>query len=76
MAPVPHSHNASGGSREIEMSSKANGQGYTYKVGKSYRTVIRRCDQSVIAMASTAQLSRQRAKEKIEKLPKLPGNKN
>jgi integrase len=76
MAPVPHSHNASGGSREIEMSRKANGQGYTYKVGKSYRTVIRRGDQSVTAMASTAQLSRQRAKEKIEKLPKLPGNKN
>jgi len=76
MAPVPHSHNASGGSREIEMSRKANGQGYTYKVGKSYRTVIRRGDQSVTAMAPSAQLSRQRAKEKIEKLPKLLGNKN
>jgi integrase len=58
------------------MSRKANGQGYTYKVGKSYRTVIRRGDQSVTAMAPTAQLSRQRAKEKIEKLPKLLGNKN
>lgn len=76
MAPVPHSHSASGGSREIAMARKANGQGYTYKVGKSYRTVIRRGDQSVTAMAPTAQLSRQRAKEKIEKLPKLPGNKN
>jgi len=76
MAPVPHSHTASGESREIEMSRKANGQGYTYKVGKSYRTVIRRGDQSVTAMAPTAQLSRQRAKEKIEKLPKLLGNKN
>ena len=76
MAPVPHSHNASGGSREIAMARKANGQGYTYKVGKSYRTVIRRGDQSVTAMAPTAQLSRQRAKERIEKLPKLPGNKN
>lgn len=51
------------------MSRKANGQGYTYKVGKSYRTVIRRGDQSVTAMAPTAQLSRQRAKEKIERLP-------
>lgn len=58
------------------MSRKANGQGYTYKVGKSYRTVIRRGDQSVTAMAPTSQLSRQRAKEKIEKLPKLLGNKN
>ncbi len=58
------------------MARKANGQGYTYKVGKSYRTVIRRGDQSVTAMAPTAQLSRQRAKEKIEKLPKLLGNKN
>jgi integrase len=76
MAPVPHSHKASGGSKEIAMARKANGQGYTYKVGKSYRTVIRRGDQSVTAMAPTAQLSRQRAKEKIEKLPKLLGNKN
>jgi len=58
------------------MPRKANGQGYTYKVGKSYRTVIRRGDQSVTAMAPTVQLSRQRAKEKIEKLPKLLGNKN
>ena len=58
------------------MSRKANGQGYTYKVGKSYRTVIRRGDQSVTALAPTAQLSRQRAKEKIETLPKLLGNKN
>ena len=76
MAPVPHLHSASGGSKECAMSRKANGQGYTYKVGKSYRTVIRRGDQSVTAMAPTSQLSRQRAKEKIEKLPKLPGNKN
>ena len=58
------------------MSRKANGQGYTYKVGKSYRTVIRRGDQSVTAMAPTSQLSRQCAKEKLEKLPKLVGNKN
>lgn len=76
MAPVPHLHSASGGSKECVMSRKANGQGYTYKVGKSYRTVIRRGDQSVTAMAPTSQLSRQRAKEKIEKLPKLLGNKN
>ena len=76
MAPVPHLHSVSGGSKECAMSRKANGQGYTYKVGKSYRTVIRRGDQSVTAMAPTAQLSRQRAKEKIEKLPKLLGNKN
>lgn len=76
MAPVPHSHKASGGSKELAMARKANGQGYTYKVGRSYRTVIRRGNQSVTAMAPTAQLSRQRAKEKIEKLPKLLGNKN
>ena len=76
MASVPHLHSVSGGSKECAMARKANGQGYTYKVGKSYRTVIRRGDQSVTAMAPTAQLSRQRAKEKIEKLPKLLGNKN
>lgn len=75
-ASVPHEHSARGGSKDCAMARKANGQGYTYKVGNSYRTVIRRGDHSVTAMAPTAQLSRQRAKEKIEKLPKLVGNKN
>ena len=75
-ASVPHVHSVRGGSKDYVMARKANGQGYTYKVGKSYRTVIRRGDQSVTAMAPTAQLSRQRAKEKLEKLPKLLGNRN
>jgi len=29
-------HTASGGSREIEMSRKANGQGYTYKIAGKF----------------------------------------
>jgi integrase len=47
------------------MAKKANGQGYTYKVGNSYRTVIRNGDQSITAMAKNAQDSRKLAKEKL-----------
>ena len=47
------------------MSRRSNGQGHTYKVGNSYRTVIH-CEGNVItAMAATAQESRKRAKEKL-----------
>ncbi len=47
------------------MSRRSNGQGHTYKVGNSYRTVIH-CEGHVItAMAATAQESRKRAKEKL-----------
>jgi integrase len=58
------------------MARKANGQGYTYKVGNSYRTVIRRGDHSITAMAATAQESRRLVKVKLEKLPNLIGNKS
>lgn len=47
------------------MSRRSNGQGHTYKVRNSYRTVIH-CEGHVItAMAATAQESRKRAKEKL-----------
>jgi integrase len=47
------------------MARRSNGQGHTYKVGNSYRTVIH-CEGHVItAMAATAQESRKRAKEKL-----------
>ena len=53
------------------MSRRSNGQGHTYKVGNSYRTVIH-CEGHVItAMAGTAQESRKRAKEKIELIPNI-----
>lgn len=50
------------------MARKANGQGHTYKVGTSYRTVIKQGDKVVTAMAKTSQLSKSRAKEKLSKL--------
>ncbi len=60
------------------MARKANGQGHTYKVGSSYRTVIRRGGTVVTAMAKTAQQSKSLAKAKVMKLPhdhsSLPGN--
>ena len=58
------------------MSRRSNGQGHTYKVGKSYRTVIHHNGHVVTAMAATTQESRKRAKEKLEKLPKSLTNKN
>jgi len=36
------------------MARKANGQGHTYKVGNSYRTVIRLGDHTITAMAPSA----------------------
>ena len=47
------------------MSRRSNGQGHTYKVGNSYRTVIHCEGHVVTAMAATAQESRKRAKEKL-----------
>ena len=56
----------------IVMSRRSNGQGHTYKVGNSYRTVIH-CEGNIItAMAATAQESRKRAKEKLELIRKIP----
>jgi len=51
------------------MARKANGQGHTYKVGSSYRTVIRQGGTVVTAMAKTAQQSKSLAKVKLSKLP-------
>ena len=48
------------------MSRKSNGQGHTYKVGGSYRTVIRHNGASITAMAKTNQESRKKAKAKLE----------
>ncbi len=58
------------------MSRRSNGQGHTYKVGKSYRTVIHYNGHVVTAMAPTTQESRKRAKEKLEKLPKSVTSKS
>lgn len=58
------------------MSRRSNGQGHTYKVGKSYRTVIHYNGHVVTAMAPTTQESRKRAKEKLEKLPKSATSKS
>lgn len=57
------------------MSRKANGQGHTYKVKNSYRTVIRRGDHVITAMGPTSQESRKRAKLKLEKLPNVLNSK-
>ena len=59
--------------KDLEMARKANGQGHTYKVGNSYRTVIRKGDHCITAMAATAQESRRLAKEKLELKPNLFG---
>ena len=60
------------------MARKANGQGHTYKVGSSYRTVILQSGTVVTAMAKTAQQSKSLAKAKLLKLPQaqssLSGN--
>ena len=60
----------------MQMSRRSNGQGHTYKVGNSYRTVIHYNGHVVTAMAATTQESRKLAKEKLEKLPKVAGTKN
>ncbi len=51
------------------MSRRSNGQGHTYKVGNSYRTVIHCNGHVVTAMAGSAKESRRRAKEKLERIP-------
>jgi integrase len=53
------------------MSRRANGQGHTYKVGSSYRTVIHCNGHVVTAMAATVQESRRRAKEKLDLMPNV-----
>lgn len=50
---------------------KANYQGHTYKVGNSWRTVIRAQGKTISANASTQQESRKRAKEKLAEMPEL-----
>lgn len=58
------------------MARKANGQGHTYKVGNSYRTVIRCGDYTITAMAATAQDSRKKAKLKLESMPNILAKKS
>lgn len=58
------------------MARRANGNGHTYKVGNSYRTVIRKNGYVITAMASSAQESRKRAKEKLLLLPNLGNSEN
>lgn len=53
------------------MARRANGNGHTYKVRNSYRTVIRKNGYVITAMASNPQESRKRAKEKLLNLPNL-----
>lgn len=47
------------------MTRRSNGQGHTYKVGMSFRTVIHSNGTVVTAMAKNAQDSRKLAKEKL-----------
>lgn len=56
--------------KERAMARRANGQGHTYKVKSSYRTVIHYNGHVVTAMAPTIQESRRVAKEKLERVPK------
>lgn len=58
------------------MARRANGNGHTYKVGNSYRTVIRKNGYVVTAMASNPQDSRKRAKEKLASQPNLGNSEN
>lgn len=53
------------------MARRANGNGHTYKVGNSYRTVIRKNGYVVTAMASNPQESRKKAKQKLTAQPNL-----
>ena len=50
-------------------SRKPNGQGYTYKNGNSYRTVIQHNGHTITASAKTVQESKRLAKEKVLTLP-------
>jgi len=63
---VSQMHKQLAETKDIEMARKANGQGHTYKVGNSYRAVIRKgddCITAMTAMTATAQESRRLAKE-------------
>ena len=58
---------------------KANGHGHTYKLGNSWRTVIRRGDKVFTASSPNRTESRKRAKEKLNdnlrsKTSELPKN--
>lgn len=55
-------------------SRRANGQGYTYKNGKSFRTVITDKGRKVTASGSTAAESRRLAKAKLSSLPVVTGS--
>ena len=50
-------------------SRKPNGQGYTYKNGNSYRTVIQHNGHTITASAKSIQESKRLAKEKVLGLP-------
>jgi Phage integrase, N-terminal SAM-like domain len=52
-------------------SRKSNGQGYTYRVGNSWKTVIESQGRVVTATAKSQQESRRRAKEKVLQLEPL-----
>jgi integrase len=58
------------------MARRTNGNGHTYKIGNSYRTVIRKNGYVITAMASNPQESRKRAKEKLLHLPNLGNSEN
>ena len=57
-------------------SRKSNHQGHTYKVGNSWRTVIRINGATVSANASTQQESRKRAKEKLNQTQVAPAKRS
>ena len=53
---------------------KTNGQGHTYRNGKSYRTVINDKGRTVTASGKTAAESKRRAQEKLNALPIIAGS--
>jgi len=53
----------------LKRTRKPNGQGYTYKNGTSYRTVIKHRGYTVTASAKTIQESKRLAREKVRALP-------
>jgi integrase len=73
---LPQRHSPLANGRQAQMSRRSNGQGHTYKVGNSYRTVIHQNGHVVTAMATSTQESRKLAKEKLEKLPKSLSSKS
>lgn len=71
----PDMTSSAGSASKPAKKRKANGLGHTYKMGNSYRTVIRSKGRIVTATAKTQQESRRKAKEKFAALPAIEEGK-